>query len=125
MKKKIILKESQLIDMIEKIVKKTQSQNLKEAEAKKGVQSNANGKKAGDKKAVPFDKPKSGKGDMNKVGKSVPSSVSIKKGPAGGSKPNNSERGAAAPKKGKLAKQDPTPSAPLSMKKVGKPKGRV
>jgi hypothetical protein len=128
MKKKIVLKESQLIDMIEKIVKRTQAQQLKEAEAK-GVQSNAMGKKKGDKKAEPFVKSKEGGAKdgngLNKVGNSIPSSVSVKKGPAGGSKPNNSERGAPAPKKGKIAKEDPTPKAPFAMKKVGQPKGRV
>jgi hypothetical protein len=129
MKKRVILRESQLIDMIEKIVKRTQAQQLKEAEAAKGVQSNANGKKSGDKKAEPFTKSKEGgKKDgngLNKVGGSIPSSVKPKTTPAGGSKPNNSERGAPAPKKGKIAKENPTPADPLAFKKAPKPKGRV
>jgi hypothetical protein len=131
MKKRVILKESQLIDMIEKIVKRTQAQQLKEAEAAKGVQSNANGKKSGDKKAEPFTKAKEGgKGKdgngLNKVGGSIPTSRKADAGPKqGGNKPIDSGRGASAPKKGKIAKENPTPTDPLAFKKAPKPQGRV
>jgi hypothetical protein len=117
MKKRIILKESQLIDMIEKIVKRTQAQNIKEAQAAK-VQSNVSAEKK-DMKKVPFTKPKpqSKENGLNKVGKSIPTSRKADIGPQGGFNQEKREN-APAVKTGKLAKENPTPADPMAFKKV-------
>jgi hypothetical protein len=111
MKKRIVLKESQLIDMIEKIVKQTQAKNLAEAE-KKSVQSNSMGKKKASTSAEPFEKKAEGK---KEIGGSIPSSIKVKKGPSGGSKaPQKS-----VSKVAKLAKNNPSYGANKVVKKKG------